>query len=58
MIKELRQLLNDLYMIKDGIVSWLEVDNVENKITSLESAIEILEKLRNGGKKKWIVKFY
>lgn len=51
MLDELNQLLNDLYMIKDGIVSWLEVDNVENKITSLESAIEILEKLRNGGKK-------
>ena len=51
MIKELRQLLNDLYMIKDDIVSFLEVDNVENKITSLESAIEILEKLRNGGNK-------
>ena len=43
MIKELRQLLNDLYMIKDGIVSWLEVDNVENKITSLESALEIFK---------------
>lgn len=47
MIKELRQLLNDLYMIKDGIVSWLEVDNVENKITSLE----ILNNIRNGGNK-------
>lgn len=52
MLKELKQLLNDLYMIKDGIISWLNVDNIENKITSLESAIEILEKLRNGGNKK------
>lgn len=50
MIKELKQLLNDLYMIKDGIVSFLEVDNVENKITSLESALEILNNIRNGGK--------
>lgn len=39
MLEELNQLLNDLYTIKDGIVSWLE------------SAIEILEKLRNGGNK-------
>lgn len=51
MLEELKQLLNDLYMIKDGIVSWLEVDNVENKITSLESAIKILENIRNGGNK-------
>lgn len=51
MLKELKQLLNDLYIIKDGIISWLNVDNIENKITSLESAIEILEKLRNGGNK-------
>ena len=50
MLKELNQLLNDLYMIKDGIVSWLEVDNVENKITSLESTLEILNNIRNGGK--------
>lgn len=50
MLEELKQLLNDLYMIKDGIVSWLIVDNVENKITSLESAIEILNNIRNGGK--------
>lgn len=50
MLEELKQLLNDLYMIKDGIVSFLEVDNVENKITSLESALEILNNIRNGGK--------
>lgn len=52
MLEELKQLLNDLYIIKDGIVSWLEVDNVENKITSLESAIEILEKLRKMEERK------
>ena len=51
MLKELNQLLNDLYMIKDGIVSWLEVDNVENKITSLESTLEILNNIRNGENK-------
>ena len=50
MLEELKQLLNYLYMIKDGIVSWLEVDSVENKITSLESALEILNNIRNGGK--------
>lgn len=50
MLEELKQLLNDLYMIKDGIVSFLEVDNVENKIISLESALEILNNIRNGGK--------
>lgn len=50
MIKELKELLNDLYMIKDCIVSFLVVDNVENKITSLESVLEILNNIRNGGK--------
>ena len=50
MLKELKQLLNDLYIIKDGIISWLNVDNIENKITSLESALEILNNIRNGGK--------
>lgn len=32
MLKELKQLLNDLYIIKDGIVSWLNIDNVETKL--------------------------
>ena len=52
MLKELKQLLNDLYMTKEGIVRWLEVDNVENKITSLESALEILNNIKNEEKKK------
>ena len=46
MLKELEQLLLDLYSIKDGICSWLQVDNVENKIVSLESVIEILKNER------------
>lgn len=46
MLKELKELLSELRVIRDRMYVFLGINNIENKIVSLESAIEILENER------------
>lgn len=47
MIEYLKDLLEEMKLCKNDLISIVTMNNINKKIMALDSAIEILEKLRN-----------